>query len=58
MRITLKRRQFIDAYSCVDSWDEELCVDDRTQECGDMVQFFKGGYTFIAVPKGDFKIIK
>lgn len=43
-------------HECVDTWNEYY-VDNRTSSHGDMVQFYRGGYTFMAVPNGDFEIV-
>lgn len=56
MKIKIRNRRFIDRYTCVDTWNEYF-VDNRTTECGGMTQFYKGGYTFMAVANEDYVVL-
>lgn len=58
MKIQIQTLTFISRYKCVDSWSKPIVVDDKTSEYGDMIQFYKGGYPYRAIPKNEYRIIK
>jgi len=42
-------------HSCIDAWNEYI-VNNCTSEHGGMVQFYKGGYPFMALAKENAQI--
>lgn len=56
MKIVIRHRVFVDRHTCVDTWNE-YHVSDKTTKYGDMTQFYKGRYPFMAVPNSDYKIL-
>lgn len=50
-------RMFSTEHTCIDTWNEYF-VDNRVSRYGDMTQFYRGGYVFMAIPNDDYIIVK
>ena len=56
-KIQVKIRRNIGQYKCVESWCNIYLVNDYTSHQGELIQFFKGGYTLFCLGKNDFRYI-
>jgi hypothetical protein len=41
----------------IDKWGDTYWVDDYTSQQGELIQFYKGGYTLFCLGKNDFRYI-
>ena len=53
-KIQVKISINIGQYKCVERWGDTYWVDDYTSQHGELIQFFKGGYTLFCLGKNDF----
>lgn len=56
-KIQLKSRVCINSYMRIDKWGDTYWVDDYTSKQGELIQFYKGGYTLFCLGKNDFRYI-
>ena len=56
-KIQLKSRVCINSYMRIDKWGDTYWVDDYTSQHGELIQFYKGGYTLFCLGKNDFRYI-
>lgn len=56
-KIQVKISSPIDQYTCAESWGNTYWVDEYTSQQGELIQFYKGGYTLFCVGKNDFRYI-
>ena len=56
-KIQLKSRVCINSYMRIDKWGDTYWVDDYTSQHGELIQFYKGGYTLFCLSKNDFRYI-
>ena len=56
-KIQLKIRRNIGQYKCVERWGDTYWVDDYTSQHGELIQFYKGGFTLFCLGKNDFRYI-
>ena len=56
-KIQLKIRVCINSYMRIDKWGDTYLVDDYTSQHGELIQFYKGGYTLFCLGKNDFRYI-
>lgn len=56
-KIQVKISRPIGQYKCVESWGNTYWVDDYTSKQGELIQFYKGGYTLFCLGKNDFRYI-
>ena len=56
-KIQLKSRVCINSYMRIDKWGDTYGVDDYTSQNGELIQFYKGGYTLFCLGKNDFRYI-
>ena len=54
-KIQLKSRVCINSYMRIDKWGDTYWVDDYTSQHGELIQFYKGGYTLFCLGKNDFR---
>ena len=50
-KIQIKISSPIGQYKCVESWGNTYWVDDYTSQQGELIQFYKGGYTLFCLGK-------
>ena len=56
-KIQVKISRNIGQYKCVESWGNTYWVDDYTSQNGELIQFYKCGYTLFCLGKNDFRYI-
>lgn len=56
-KIQVKISSPIDQYTCSESWGNTYWVDDYTSQQGELIQFYKGGYTLFCLGKNEFRYI-
>ena len=56
-KIQLKSRVCINSYMRIDKWGDTYWVDDYTSQHGELIQFYKCGYTLFCLGKNDFRYI-
>ena len=56
-KIQLKSRVCINSYMRIDKWGDTYWVDDYTSQNGELIKFYKGGYTLFCLGKNDFRYI-
>lgn len=56
-KIQLKSSVCINSYMRIDKWGDTYWVDDYTSQQGELIQFYKGGYTLFCLGKNDFRYI-
>ena len=56
-KIQLKSRVCINSHMRIDKWGDTYWVDDYTSQHGELIQFYKGGYTLFCLGKNDFRYI-
>lgn len=56
-KIQLKSSVCINSYMRIDKWGDTYWVDDQTSQQGELIQFYKGGYTLFCLGKNDFRYI-
>ena len=56
-KIQLKSSVCINSYMRIDKWGDTYWVDDYTSQHGELIQFYKGGYTLFCLGKNDFRYI-
>ena len=56
-KIQVKTIRNIGQYKCVESWGNTYWVDDYTSQHGELIQFYKGGFTLFCLGKNDFRYI-
>ena len=56
-KIQLKSSVCINSYMRIDKWGDTYWVDDYTSQHGELIQFYKGGYTLLCLGKNDFRYI-
>ena len=56
-KIQLKSSVCINSYMSIDKWGDTYWVDDYTSQHGELIQFYKGGYTLFCLGKNDFRYI-
>ena len=56
-KIQLKSRVCINSYMRIDKWGDTYWVDDYTSQHGELIQFYKGGYTLFCLGKNEFRYI-
>lgn len=47
----------IGQYRSIERWGETYWVDDYTSQQGELIQFYKGGYTLFCLSKNDYRYI-
>lgn len=47
----------IGQYKSIERWGDTYWVDDYTSQHGELIQFYKGGYTLFCLGKNDFRYI-
>ena len=47
----------IGQYKCSEYWGNTYWVDDYTSQQGELIQFYKGGYTLFCLGKNEFRYI-
>lgn len=56
-KIQVKISSPIGQYKSIERWGDTYWVDDYTSQQGELIQFYKGGYTLFCVGKNDFRYI-
>ena len=56
-KIQVKITRNIGQYKCVERWGDTYWVDDYTSQHGELIQFYKGGYTLFCLGKNYFRYI-
>lgn len=56
-KIQLKSSVCINSYMRIDKWGDTYWVDDYTSQQGELIQFYKGGYTLFCLGKNEFRYI-
>jgi hypothetical protein len=56
-KIQLKSSVCVNSYMRIDKWGDTYWVDDYTSQQGELIQFYKGGYTLFCLGKNDFRYI-
>ena len=56
-KIQVKITRNIGQYKCVERWGDTYWVDEYTSQHGELIQFYKGGYTLFCFGKNDFRYI-
>lgn len=47
----------IGQYKSIERWGNTYLVDDYTSKQGELIQFYKGGYTLFCLGKNEFRYI-
>lgn len=56
-KIQLKSSVCINSYMRIDKWGNTYWVDDYTSKQGELIQFYKGGYTLFCLGKNEFRYV-
>lgn len=56
-KIQLKSSVCINSYMRIDKWGDTYWVDDYTSQQGELIQFYKGGYTLFCLGKNEFRYV-
>ena len=56
-KIQVKISSPIGQYKCSEYWGNTYWVDDYTSQQGELIQFYKGGYTLFCLSKNEFRYI-
>lgn len=56
-KIQVKISSPIGQYKCAEYWGDTYWVDDYTSQQGELIQFYKGGYTLFCLGKNEFRYV-
>lgn len=56
-KIQVKISSPIGQYKCSEYWGNTYWVDDYTSKQGELIQFYKGGYTLFCLGKNEFRYV-
>ena len=56
-KIQVKISSPIGQYKCSERWGDTYWVDDYTSQQGELIQFYKGGYTLFCLGKNEFRYV-
>ena len=56
-KIQVKISSPIGQYKCSERWGDTYWVDDYTSKQGELIQFYKGGYTLFCLGKNEFRYV-
>lgn len=56
-KIQVKISSPIGQYKSIERWGNTYWVDDYTSQQGELIQFYKGGYTLFCLGKNEFRYV-